>query len=330
MTTLKPLVLGGLLFALTTAAVSLLGGMRPGLGAASDSRQRPRSLLVIASEAPRVLFTTSTNTSDYSRYLETQIGLIKSRLVLNKALQQPEVSQLPAIKNQRDPLDWLSRGLEVARITNSELLEVTLDQHSGASAPDQAAIINAVVDAYTAEVVNANAKRALDRHEKLKMLSKHYTECIKQRRETMRSLSESVGKSDGAIVGDEKSLARRAEKLKDQRLKLRLQRAEVETILARRKKATQTDAIRSEVAHLEDRLAVVTAQEAVLRDELEQLAREQHTFTVNRLDLTEMKDEVAALEDASRKIGAEVEKLNIELLAPPRIRVLERAVAPKG
>jgi hypothetical protein len=45
-------------------------------------------------------------------------------------------------------------------------------------------------------------------------------------------------------------------------------------------------------------------------------------------DLDVTKDEIAQLEDVSRKVGAEVEALNVELAAPARIRIIENAVPP--
>ena len=45
------------------------------------------------------------------------------------------------------------------------------------------------------------------------------------------------------------------------------------------------------------------------------------------LDEQDMQDELKQIEEASRKINTELEKLNIELQAPPRISTIEEAVA---
>ena len=42
-----------------------------------------------------------------------------------------------------------------------------------------------------------------------------------------------------------------------------------------------------------------------------------------------MKFEIAQLEESCRKVAAEVEKLNVELSAPPRVRVIEDPVSRK-
>jgi hypothetical protein len=43
----------------------------------------------------------------------------------------------------------------------------------------------------------------------------------------------------------------------------------------------------------------------------------------------QIKAEIASMEDVDRKVGAEIEALNIELEVPARIRVVEDAVPPR-
>ena len=54
-----------------------------------------------------------------------------------------------------------------------------------------------------------------------------------------------------------------------------------------------------------------------------------HGRTVQTLDLTANEREIALMEDAAQKVAAEVEAWNVELEAPPRIRLIEEA-APHG
>ena len=46
-------------------------------------------------------------------------------------------------------------------------------------------------------------------------------------------------------------------------------------------------------------------------------------------DVTEINEDIASMEDVYRKLAAEIEALNIELEAPPRIRPLDDAVADR-
>src|SRR5207245_88924 len=115
---------------------------------------------------------------DYLRFLQTQSAWIRSRLVLNAALHQREVSQLPSIKNRTDPIAWLQQNLEVINLKDTEFLQISLAAGSGSSGKDQAAIINAVVRAYMEEVANVDIKRRADRHAMLKKLKQKYAEIL--------------------------------------------------------------------------------------------------------------------------------------------------------
>jgi hypothetical protein len=297
----------------------------------ADPEKGPRAFLQIAARAPRLSFTSRDNSEDYNDYLQTQFALIKSRLVLNVALQQPAIAQLAAIRRQPDPIEWLAQNLEMSNVKHSEVARVSLSPHCGASGTDQVAIINAVVNAYMQEVASVDRKRQADRHSKLKKIKQTYTEIIKERRESARKLSESVGSDGHPSAAEQNSLAHRYERLLDQQLKLRLDRAAAEIVLGRRQKAAnrETDPVRKEIAQLEDRLAVLTAQDKVFQDELSQVADKKRSAVEASLEVKALNDKIAQMEDAARKLGAEVESLNIELAAPPRVQIIENAVPPK-
>jgi hypothetical protein len=137
---------------------------------------------------------------------------------------------------------------------------------------------------------------------------------------------------DDRLAGLRKeSLPRLYHEFRSQQVKLRLERVEAETLLARRKKAegTATEPARKEMAQIEDRVAVAIAQEKVLDQELERVVHElradgSQTLS-HELSLAALKDEIAQMEEAARKVAAEVEALNLERDAPPRIRLIEEA-----
>ena len=169
------------------------------------------------------------------------------------------------------------------------------------------------------EVVNVDAKIRTDRHDRLKKIKQNYAENLKERRENLRKLSSSVGRGE-PLAGLEKDvLPRLYHDLRTQRVKLRIERAEAETILARRKGApgAGNDPVRKEIAQIEDRLAVLSAGQKVLDEELERVSHEIHGAGDRDLDLESVKDDIAQMEDSSRKVSAEVEALNVELQAPP-------------
>ena len=79
---------------------------------------------------------------------------------------------------------------------------------------------------------------------------------------------------------------------------------------------------------LEQQLAVATELEASLQEEAKNLSQTDQVLTDNTLDLQDNKYELNQIEDAATKIAAEVEKLDIELQAPPRISLIEDAIPP--
>lgn len=101
----------------------------------------------------------------------------------------------------------------------------------------------------------------------------------------------------------------------------------------RRRKAetAATDPARKEIAQLEDRLAVVIAGQKLIREAEQRLVPNLgETLTRNTPDLSEDQKEVALMEAAADRVGQEVEALNVELEAPPRIRAIDDASVPSS
>src|SRR5690242_10776056 len=67
------------------------------------------ALLRIARHTPRLLDDPARDRQDerdFEAYGRSQAALVKTRLVLNSALRQPEVAALPAVREPTDPLTW--------------------------------------------------------------------------------------------------------------------------------------------------------------------------------------------------------------------------------
>jgi hypothetical protein len=327
-------VLASFLLACTAAAGGLVFWNLPARGAAQEPVKRPRALVQIARQPPKVLSAPVENAEEYGRSLKTQVALIKSQLVLESALRSNEVRQLPAITSRPDPRAWLQQNLEVTILPDTEVLQVAMAAGSGASATDQVALINAVVQAYLEESIDTNTKRRMERYDMLKNIKEEYGKVLMEHRKRLRKLSETVGRDEPLKNLERESLPRLYHDLRAQRVKLRLERAEAETILARRKKVERAplDVIHKEIAQLEDRLAVLISQEKGLDEELERmtlhLRRDNSSLVSNTLDLAALKDEIAQVENKARQVASEVETLSIELRAPSRVRLIERAVVP--
>jgi polysaccharide biosynthesis transport protein len=80
---------------------------------------------------------------------------------------------------------------------------------------------------------------------------------------------------------------------------------------------------------MDEQLAMLTHLEQSLTDQIDRDKQGNHSLTVNTLDLQEIQDDVAQMQATYLKVSAEVEALNVELDAPPRIKTIEDAVIPR-
>ena len=83
--------------------------------------------------------------SRYEDFVNTQLAILRSANVIDRALENPEVARLPIVRRQADQRAWLTRRLNVSPITRSEIVQVSI----AADTEEEAArLVNAVVDAY--------------------------------------------------------------------------------------------------------------------------------------------------------------------------------------
>lgn len=85
-----------------------------------------------------------------SLYRQTQVNLIKSRAVLDPALQLPAIAGLSVVHEQPNPIAWLEREIQVEARENTRTIRVAL---TGDRPAELAAIVNAVAQTYLREVV---------------------------------------------------------------------------------------------------------------------------------------------------------------------------------
>ena len=85
------------------------------------------------------------NEREYIRFVNTQLALLKSPPVLDRALENADVARLPMVVAQQDRRAWLARELRVEHVDDTEIVRVSIVTNS-AEASER--INNAVVDAY--------------------------------------------------------------------------------------------------------------------------------------------------------------------------------------
>jgi succinoglycan biosynthesis transport protein ExoP len=122
------------------------------------------SLIRVEPSAPNLFATSKLHDvvgGGASPYLQTQVQLIKSDLVLDPALASPTVSIIPAIKDSEDPKADLRKKLSVEAVEDAFLIRVSLES---TEPQDAAAIVNAVVESYRIQ----NERYALSANKRLR------------------------------------------------------------------------------------------------------------------------------------------------------------------
>jgi len=82
---------------------------------------------------------------DSRAFVQTQVQMIKSPLVLGPVVSQPEIASCAEVHEQESPIDWLAKEIAVSQVGGSDLFKVSF---AGPRPEDSAKIVNAVVQEY--------------------------------------------------------------------------------------------------------------------------------------------------------------------------------------
>ncbi len=103
------------------------------------------ALIMVEDSAPYIAFAGAGPSGKAKKYVETQVELLRSPVVLGPVLSRPEVARLDAFEKSKDRLQTMKRHLRISRIGRSELYQVSYTSKSPKAAAD---IANAVVAEY--------------------------------------------------------------------------------------------------------------------------------------------------------------------------------------
>jgi len=150
-----------------------------------------------------MLSTGGRDSAEYESYRKTQVQLIKSPFVLTSALRRPGIAELGTIREEVDPVGWLSRYIQVTAPMESEVLQVRL---RGENAADVTKIVNAVTSAYLEDIVNKERAERLGRRDALEKKYKENMSELRTRHETFNTLARTLGTRDSAQVITQRGL----------------------------------------------------------------------------------------------------------------------------
>jgi capsular exopolysaccharide synthesis family protein len=106
-----------------------------------------------------------TTRTEFATYLSTQASIIKSHLIMNRALRQlvgqggQQLINLPMFQGLDDPVSFLEEKITIESSDRSEILKIMM---TGDDAVQITATVNAVTDAFTKEVEIYRQKKQTD------------------------------------------------------------------------------------------------------------------------------------------------------------------------
>jgi capsular exopolysaccharide synthesis family protein len=142
--------------------------------------------------------------AEYESYRKTQVQLIKSPFVLLSALRRPGIADLKTLQDEKkDQVGWLARSIQVSAPMESEVIQVKL---RGESAAEVTQVVNAVTQAYLADVVDKEKGDRLERRDTIERQYKQNMAEVRRRRDEYNNLAKALGANDSIEVATQRSL----------------------------------------------------------------------------------------------------------------------------
>ena len=131
---------------------------------------------------------------DFGTYKANAMSVIKAPFVLNKALDDRTVHDLPLVKEHGiDASNWLHDALVVRNDPGSELIQVSMLNEDPQGLPE---IVNAVVGAYEREVVEKERTDKLERRDRLDKKFRGYKSNVLDKERQLYELNQQIGTTD--------------------------------------------------------------------------------------------------------------------------------------
>jgi capsular polysaccharide biosynthesis protein len=299
------------------------------------------ALLKVSTRPPYVLARSADVPLDeFKIFKRTQVQLILSNQVLQRAVSEPEVNRLSVIQEHDDePVAWLKSQLMIEYPDDSEILRVAV---KSTKADEAKKIVDTVVDNYMKEIVQHERDLRNEQERKLMSAYESYTAEVKTQNDTLHKLEalHKTSSTEAAQVRKRMELEKLAEFMA-QRSKLANQLMEnsMAIVLMEARLETPDDArtdgsppagngpaaktlslplLEKQKEHLE---LLLKATEENVADQAKVLASLDE-FNVN---VASKLEELRALQTITNELRGELDRIKVERLAPERITKLDDA-----
>jgi capsular exopolysaccharide synthesis family protein len=226
---------------------------------------------------PKILFDTIDSHTDFATYRQTQVGLIRSRMVLNKALRDPRVAKLDIVREQADPIDWLGKQIQVDIAESPQILRISMTGKDSAAA---LAAVDAVREAYMSEHVDKEREWMDQRYAQLEKLYGQYENALETHKKRIETLAQQASTKNDKVLGEIQSMAL---------AEVRQVRSEILELQSRMRQA------RSRILGSEQR-EEVKKKLGVPEDKIEEMIRKERGFETIQKEIAQIDKDVQLYE----------------------------------
>jgi capsular exopolysaccharide synthesis family protein len=178
------LILASVVFAVTMASFPV--------------RYEAVAYLQILSQKPYFIFDEKQQ-KQYDTYVATQFAIIRSPIILEKALENPDIARLPHVLKQKNKVDWLAKSLKLRQTNKSEIITLGIDMEV---AEDAEKVVNSVVTAFFESYVNQAQAWNLKLLTQLNLELNRQKATARMLQEEIRTGMEKAAKQGGAASKD--------------------------------------------------------------------------------------------------------------------------------
>jgi hypothetical protein len=304
-------------------------------------KYKAQALIHVARPVPLLEPSPKQPAFNLEQYKHNQAALIKSRLVLNRALAQ-HGSKLQTVRAQADPVLWLEQAIEIDFEESPEILRISLQ---GDKPEDLEALVNSVTKVFLNEFVEKERDKSAERWDQLKRLQNRFEEKILAKKKILEELKRVTGAGDAATRNlkqmiAEKQLDLAIKELAQLRSDIRRLRAGIEPagvfvyfslfqpgFFMGNLASAGFLAGKDDMRILNPKLSTMLRVEKMLQADIQQLVMDrQPDANAPTFDFEILQDDIQRLDESFKKLGKEIEALELARMAPLPVSQLESAV----
>jgi hypothetical protein len=266
------------------------------------------------------------NLAEFKFYMSDVLSEIKGDLVIDRALDDKAVQNVPSIKAAGlDASTWLADQLVVENQEGSEIIRVGLPDDAN---HDTHIIVNAVVNAFLDKVVNKERSEKLIRRDLVEKKLDMYKAVLSAKRTAMHELAEQ-SKSQNLITEANRSISKaKWNKATEQAMAAEFELTHAKANLSHlQTKDPSYEAAKKSFESATIDVEFWTKEVSSAKAEIAALAVGLGKGGSSSSDQDQLSDEVRQLQNVTNTMGEMLTEWNIELDAPARVEKLGDAHA---